>query len=293
MKNPILACDDSTRFALVVHGGAYWGAEPGAARRGILREVSERAGAWLKGGAPALSVVEEIVVLLEDSGHFNAGRGSIPNLAGDIEMDAAIMDGRTLDTGAIATVSRLKNPIRGARGVMKWTPHVLLSGPSAEDFMAGIGLETVAQEYFHRAKPKPGFEEKGTVGAVALDRCGNLAAAASTGGFTGKMAGRIGDTPIPGAGLFAENGVVAVASTGHGESFLKTVLAHEVAARMKFARQPLAEAARRAIFETLEAVSGEGGLIAVDSSGQTVSVHNSDGMLVEVVTWETLEANED
>ncbi len=291
--NPILACDDSTRFAIVIHGGAYWGAEPEPARRTTLRKVAERAGRWLKDGAPALAVVEEVVVLLEDSGVFNAGRGSITNLAGDVEMDAAIMDGRTLDVGAVAAVSQLKNPIRGARYVMKWTPHVLLSGPSADDFLAAGGLETVDRTYFHAAKPKPDFEEKGTVGAVALDRCGNLAAGASTGGFTGKMAGRIGDTPIPGAGLYADNDLVAVASTGHGESFLKTVLAYEVAARMRFAKQPIEEAANNAVFETLEATGGQGGLIAVNSLGQTVSVYNSDGMLVETFTSESVLANED
>ncbi len=282
-SNPVLACDESKRFALVVHGGAYWGDEPEAARRSTLRAVAEEAGTWLEEGAPALAVVEETVVLLENSGVFNAGRGSIANLAGNVETDAGIMDGRTLNAGAVAAVSQLKNPVRGASHVMKWTPHILLSGDSADDFLASSGLETVDQTYFPAVVPKDGFEEKGTVGAVALDKCGDLAAASSTGGFEGKMPGRIGDTPIVGAGFYADNATVAVASTGHGESFMKTVLVYDLAARMKWGGQPIEEAARGAIFDTLSAIGGQGGLIAVDPSGRTVAVHNSDGMLVETI----------
>ena len=179
----------------------------------------------------------------------------------------------------------MKNPIRGAKLVMTWTPHVLLSGTGADDTLAALGADTVDPKYFPSAAPKTDFEQKGTVGAVALDRCGDLAAAGSTGGFEGKMAGRIGDTPVPGAGLYAENGLVAVASTGHGESFLKTALAHEVAARMRWGGQSVEEAARGAVFETLEGIAGEGGLIALDANGNTTTVFNSTGLLSEASTW--------
>ncbi|MEL6362961.1 MAG: isoaspartyl peptidase/L-asparaginase [Pseudomonadota bacterium] len=283
--NPKLACDDSERFALIVHAGAYWGTDDDPNRTRLLREIAQSAGDWLRRGAPALSVVEEAVVLMEDAGIFNAGRGAIVNREGFVELDAAIMDGRDLNVGAVAGVRRMKNPIRGAKLVMSWTPHVLLSGIGADDTLAALGVETVDADYFLSIAPKAGFEQKGTVGAVALDRCGDLAAAGSTGGFEEKMAGRIGDTPVPGAGLYAENGLVAVASTGHGESFLKTALAHEVAARMRWGGQSVEEAAHGAVLETLGGVAGEGGLIALDANGNTITVFNSTGLLSEAATW--------
>ncbi|WP_195819944.1 isoaspartyl peptidase/L-asparaginase family protein [Roseobacter sp. MH60115] len=285
MANPKLACDDSERFALIVHAGAYWGMDDDPSRTRLLREIAQSAGGWLRRGAPALSVVEEAVVLMEDAGIFNAGRGAIVNREGFVELDAAIMDGRDLNVGAVAGVRRMKNPIRGAKLVMSWTPHVLLSGTSADDTLAALGAETVDPDYFPSVTPKADFEQKGTVGAVALDRCGDLAAAGSTGGFEDKMAGRIGDTPVPGAGLYAENGLVAVASTGHGESFLKTALAHEVAARMRWGGQSVEEAARGAVLETLGGIAGEGGLIALDANGNTITVFNSTGLLSEAATW--------
>lgn len=285
MANPKLSCDDNERFAVIVHAGAYWGKDDDPNRTRFLREIAQSAGDWLRRGAPALSVVEEAVVLMEDQGIFNAGRGAIVNREGFVELDAAIMDGRDLNVGAVAGVRRIKNPIRGAKLVMIWTPHVLLSGTDADNTLAALGLETVDPDYFPSVAPKADFEQKGTVGAVALDRCGDLAAAGSTGGFENKMAGRIGDTPVPGAGLYAENGVVAVASTGHGESFLKTALAHEVAARMRWGGQSVEEAARGAVFETLEAIAGEGGLIALDANGNTITVFNSTGLLSATVTW--------
>lgn len=285
MANPKLACDDGERFALIVHAGAYWGTDDDPNRTRLLREIAQSAGDWLRRGAPALSVVEEAVVLMEDAGIFNAGRGAIVNREGFVELDAAIMDGRDLNVGAVAGVRRMKNPIRGAKLVMSWTPHVLLSGTGADDTLAALGVETVDAAYFLSIAPKAGFEQKGTVGAVALDRCGDLAAAGSTGGFEDKMVGRIGDTPVPGAGLYAENGLVAVASTGHGESFLKTALAHEVAARMRWGGQSVEEAAHGAVLETLGGVAGEGGLIALDANGNTITVFNSTGLLSEAATW--------
>ena len=198
------------------------------------------------------------------------------------------MDGRNLRAGAVAAVQTLKNPIRGAQLVMRQTPHVLLSGAAADKTLAELGAETIDSSYFLSADPIVDFEEKGTVGAVALDRCGDLAVASSTGGFVGKMAGRIGDTPIPGAGLYAENGLVAVASTGHGESFLKTALAHEVAARLRWSGQSLEEAASGALFERLDSVGGQGGLIAIDANGNAVSLFNSDGLLSETMSWRDL-----
>ncbi|WP_172296776.1 isoaspartyl peptidase/L-asparaginase family protein [Pseudoruegeria sp. HB172150] len=288
IANPKLRCRASDRFTIIVHGGAFWGDPPGTTRRTVLRDVAVQAARWLDGGAPALAVVEEAVAMLEDSGAFNAGKGANANAKGVVELDAGIMDGRTRRAGAVAAVRSLKNPVRAARLVMTWTPHVMLSGVSADEALSELGAETVDTGYFERTGNGEAFEEKGTVGAVALDRCGDLAAATSTGGFGAKLPGRIGDSPIPGAGLFAENGLVAIAATGHGESFLQTVLSHEVAARMRYGGETLDAAVRGAILETLASVGGEGGLVAVDAAGNAVSLFNSDGMLSEMMSSASL-----
>lgn len=285
IANPLLRCALSERYALAIHGGAFWDDAPGRLHEAAVQAALERGDRWLAEGSPALDVVEEMVAQLEDSGAFNAGKGATANAAGYIEMDAAIMDGRGRRAGAVAAVRTLKNPVRGARLVMRWTPHVLLSGPAAEETLAARGAVRVPRGYF-RPTPPPGRTETGdTVGAVALDRCGNLAAATSTGGFGAKMPGRIGDSPIPGAGLYAENGVVAVAATGHGESFLRTALAREIAARISFSGKTLAEAVRGAIFGTLASIGGEGGVVAVGADGTVVAAFNSDGMVHGSASW--------
>ncbi|MEZ5777935.1 MAG: isoaspartyl peptidase/L-asparaginase [Paracoccaceae bacterium] len=284
IANPTLRCDDSERFALAMHGGAFWGDPPGPEIQAALGDVLDQGGRWLAEGAPALDVVEEMVARLEDTGLYNAGKGANANAAGYVEMDAAIMDGRLRHAGAVAAVQTLKNPVRAARLVMMWTPHVLLAGPSADEELAMHGAERVGSGYFLAS---PSSDAPDSVGAVALDRCGNLAAATSTGGYGAKMPGRIGDSPIPGAGLYAENGVVAVSATGHGESFLRTALAHEVAMRMTLADETLAQAMRNAVFGSLADIGGEGGLVAVDADGNAAAAFNSEGVVRGSVTWQS------
>ncbi|SPH17302.1 Isoaspartyl peptidase [Defluviimonas aquaemixtae] len=287
IANPALRCKASERYAIAIHGGAFWGELEGSGREDAVRAALEQGDRWLDAGAPALDVVEEVVARLEDSGVFNAGKGARANAAGYVELDAAIMDGRGRRVGAVAAVRALKNPVRAARMVMRWTPHVLLSGPSADEVLAAHGAEHAGPDYFGAMSSTGEERDPDTVGAVALDRCGNLAAATSTGGFGAKMPGRVGDSPIPGAGLYAENGVVAVSATGEGESFLRTALAHEIAMRITLAGETLAEATRGAIFGSLTGIGGEGGVVAIDAEGNFVAAFNSDGMVRGSANWQS------
>ena len=287
IANPAFRCETTERYALAIHGGAFWGELQDAERENAVTATLDQGDRWLAAGAPALDVVEELVAMLEDSGAFNAGKGATANKAGYVELVAAIMDGRFRGVGAVAAARSLKNPIRAARHVMRWTPHALLSGPAADQTLAGYGAELVGPEYFDATSSTVDGAGVDPVGAVALDRCGNLAAATSTGGFGAKMPGRIGDSPIPGAGLYAENGVVAISATGHGESFLRTALAHEIAARMTFAGETLAQATREAIFGSLAGVGGEGGVVAVDAEGKISAAFNSDGMVRGSASWQS------
>ena len=335
------------KIALAVHGGA------GTILRSLMTpelEQEYRSGleqallvGWeiLSNGGSALDVVEQTVCSLEDFQLFNAGRGSVFTNEGKNEMDASIMDGRTLDAGAIAFVRNVKNPVKLARLVMEQTPHILLAADGANQFATEMGVEFVPDEYFftehrwqqllkareegvvqldHAAKEietsamnhensssvlsadsvcsvvpdtatdgttehTEGTEKakartprsKGTVGAVACDRDGNLAAATSTGGMTNKKFGRVGDTALIGAGTYADNATCAVSCTGHGEFFILGVTAYDVVARMKYAKLDLATAADETI-ERLTAIGGEGGFIAVDANGNVVLPFNSDGM---------------
>lgn len=286
--------------AIAIHGGA------GVIERGSLTEEQETAiraeleaalttgHRLLLDGASALAAVEAAVVVLEDSPHFNAGRGAVFNNEGKNELDASIMDGRTLNAGAVTGVRRIKNPILLAHRVMTESSHVMLSGAGAESFAAQQGFELVAPEYFYTERrwqqlQKAKAEENapstqrappkfGTVGAVALDRDGNLAAATSTGGLTNKRFGRIGDTPIIGAGTYADNGTCAISATGHGEYFIRAVVGHDIAALMRYAELPLADAARRVIRDKLTALGGTGGIIGLDGQGNIVQTFNTPGM---------------
>jgi beta-aspartyl-peptidase (threonine type) len=246
--------------------------------------------AILESGGSSLDAVEAAVVSLEDFPLFNAGRGAVFTHDGRQEMDASIMDGRRLKAGAVATVKNIRNPIKLARLVMERTEHILLSGEGASDLAASFGIETAPDEYFfteHRwlqlqeaiaadriqldhAKPI------GTVGAVACDAKGNLAAATSTGGMTNKKFGRVGDTPLIGAGTYADH-TCAVSCTGHGEYFILGVSAFDLAARMKYKGLSLENAARETIERQTE-IGGEGGLIAVDANGTLTLPFNSEGM---------------
>lgn len=234
-------------------------------------------------GGTSLDAVSAAVTALEDDALFNAGRGAVYNAAGKHELDASIMDGATLRAGAVAAVSRIRNPVLAARAVMEKSSHVLLVGKGAEHFARQHGLHLVSSRHFHTdarlAALKKGLKRHhGTVGAVALDRRGDLAAATSTGGYTGKLPGRVGDSPLIGAGTYADNSSCAVSGTGWGEAFMRVALAHEVSARIRHLDEGLMQASRAAL-RMLARVKGDGGLIAVDRRGNIAMPFNSKGML--------------
>jgi beta-aspartyl-peptidase (threonine type) len=245
----------------------------------------------LRNGGSSLDAVAAAVRVLEDDPLFNAGRGAVFTSAGTHEMDAAIMDGRTLRAGAIGGVSRIRNPIDLARSVMEKSPHVMLVGQGAEAFARELGLEIMDDEYFSteqrwqalervraaKAEALSDADRHGTVGAVALDEAGNLAAATSTGGSTNKRPGRIGDSPIIGAGTYANNQTCAVSATGDGEFFMRAVAAHDVSALMEYRGMKLGEAARIVIAK-VGALGGTGGLIAIDREGNIALPFNTIGM---------------
>ena len=234
----------------------------------------------------ALDAVEAAVCVLEDSGCFDAGRGAYLNVDGGHDLDASIMDGRTGAAGAAAHLHGVKNPVRLARRVLERTSHVLLVADGAERFAQEEGLEFVGADYFVEtgATVPEVNRPTGTVGAVALDLAGNLAAATSTGGTRERRAGRVGDTPIIGAGTYADNAVGAVSGTGEGEFFLRAVLAHDIAARVEHGGISLVEAARAALSTKLTARGGKGGVIALDPTGQPVVVFNTPTMARGLVT---------
>ena len=262
------------RPVLVLHGGAGRIAPRTRDRcRAALREALEAAFAMLLAGGAALDAVERAVSLLEDSGLFNAGRGASLNADGGVELDASIMDGRTRRAGAVAAVSRVRNPVAAARAVMEKTKHVLLVGAGAERFCRSHRIQSVKESYFVGAKKS----KSGTVGAVALDRQGNLAAATSTGGYWGKLAGRVGDSPLVGAGTWADNRSCAVSCTGVGEFFIRSAAAFDVSARMTHRHQDLA-ASTRAVMKSIQSLKGTGGLIAVDRRGNIALPFNTEGM---------------
>ncbi len=295
------------KLALAIHGGA------GTILQSEMTEALEneykkglenalRAG-WeiLQKGGSSLDAVEASVIELENFPLFNAGRGAVFTHEGRNEMDASIMDGKTLAAGAIAFIKNVKNPVKLARLVMEKTEHCLLAGEGANEFAREMKIEFADDEYFfteHRYlqlqqaiaenriqldhstdKTKP----IGTVGAVACDANGNLAAATSTGGMTNKKFGRIGDSPIIGAGTYADNSTCAVSCTGHGEYFMRGVTAYDVAARMKYKSLNLENASIEAI-DHLTEIGGEGGFIAVDALGSVILPFNSEGMYRGFVT---------
>ncbi|HEX8428022.1 isoaspartyl peptidase/L-asparaginase [Hymenobacter sp.] len=283
------------------------------AYQAALRESLEAGYNILRQGGPALDAVEMAVRSLEDNPLFNAGRGAVFTHEGHQEMDAAIMDGRNRAAGAVAGVRTVQNPIRAARLVMEKTDHVLLAYPGADELAQEHGLPTQPAEYFfteHRyaqlqealregrmrldhsqalataapleepaAFPNEDPKKKmGTVGAVACDQLGNLAAATSTGGMTNKRYSRIGDSPIIGAGTFADNRTCAISCTGHGEFFLRAMVAHDISCLMEYRGLSLAEACRVVVHDKLAPVGGEGGLVAVDAAGNVALPFNSEGM---------------
>lgn len=294
-------------IALAIHGGAgtidraSMTPELEAAYRGGLETALKAGWGVLSAGGSAVDAAELAVRHLEDNELFNAGRGSVFNHHGKNEMDAAIMDGSSLKAGAVAAVHNVKNPIELARAVMEKSPHILLSGDGATEFAEEMHIDLVDNTYFYTDRRWNELEEaikenriqldhsastskpaKGTVGAVACDSEGRLAAATSTGGLTNKRYGRIGDTPIIGAGTYADN-YCAVSCTGWGEFFMVGVTAHDVAARMQYQGVSLADAANAVIQRQTE-IGGDGGLIAVDAAGNIAMPFNSPGMYRGSVT---------
>ncbi|QOL12864.1 isoaspartyl peptidase/L-asparaginase family protein [Dickeya dianthicola] len=298
---------------IVIHGGAgalsrtAMDSEKEQRYRAALQNIVARGQEILAANGSALDAVTEAVRLLEECPLFNAGKGSVFTHRGTHELDASIMDGRSLEAGAIAGVNHIRNPILAARAVLERSPHVMFTADGAETFAREQGLEMVEPDFFSTderyqqllkaqtgdgkilldhdgerqaqgAEPLDPDRKFGTVGAVALDAAGNLAAATSTGGMTNKRAGRVGDSPIIGAGCYANNRTVAVSCTGTGEVFMRTVAAYDVSALMEYGNLPLSQAADNVVMEKVPALGGSGGLIAVDHQGNIALPFNSEGM---------------
>ena len=290
-----------TKPVLVIHGGAgvvrsEMTAKTEADVRAALLKAVTKGYAELKSGKPALDAVTAAITVLEDDPNFNAGKGAVFTHDGHNELDSSIMDGSTLKAGAIAGVRTVRNPILLARSVMEKSEHVMMAGRGAEDFAKSIGTTLVDPSYFRTEKrwqqlQKALAEEKkgvaytdmetakhfGTVGAIALDKSGHLAAGTSTGGMTNKRFGRIGDSPVIGAGTYADANC-AVSGTGWGEFYLRTVAAHSICMRVGLLKQPLAEAAEQVINKDIPKLGGDGGAIALSAEGSMAMPFNTDGM---------------
>ena len=284
-------------FTLLLHGGSgrlhpAGTPFPQEAEYDRTLAAAARAGfAVLAGGGSSLTAVETSLRLLEDSPLFNAGRGSVFSHAGLNEMDAALMDGATLRAGAVAGVRTVRNPISAARAVLERSAHVLLTGAGADQFAAEMSLETAPPEWFRTEERWRQFQalqaaaahstapttKYGTVGAVALDQAGHLAAGTSTGGMLNKQYGRVGDSPIIGAGTYA-NHVCAVSGTGHGEFFIRHAVAHDIAALMEYRDLSVEAAAHLVIHGKVAAAGGKGGVIALDARGHFAMPHSTEGL---------------
>lgn len=288
---------DTPRWTLVIHGGAgvierdKMTPEREAAARAGLNAALDAGSKVLDAGGSALDAVEAAVRVLEDDPHFNAGRGAVFTYEGKNELDAAIMDGATRAAGAVAGVTATKNPIGLARRVMEASPHVMLAGKGADTFSREQGLEQAGPDWFATDERRQQLEKMkaqktswfdvdmkyGTVGAVARDAQGHVAAATSTGGVTGKRWGRVGDSPLIGAGTYADDRACAVSATGAGEFFIREGVAHEICARVRFAGDTLKSAADTVMAETL-ALGGTGGVIVTGPTGEVAWSFNTPGM---------------
>ena len=297
----------SHKYGLIIHGGAgnitpiTVPAEDAAEYRAKLMEALHEGYAVLRKGGSSLDAVEKAIKIMEDSPLFNAGKGAVFNHEGINELDASIMDGKTLNAGAVAEVRHIKNPIVLARLVMVKSPHVMLAGKGAEEFAVNNGVKLIDTSYFfiqkrwedlQKALEKekaesgqktgmnytPSDSKFGTVGVAAIDKDGNLAAGTSTGGMTNKQYGRIGDSPIIGAGTYADNNTCAVSCTGHGEYFIRIGVAKEISDRMEFKNETLQQAVDEVINGKLEKLGGTGGVIAMDKDCNPVWQFNTPGM---------------
>ncbi len=284
------------KYALVIHGGAgvmsrsAMSDERQTEYKAKLEEALLVGEKLLKNGATSTEVVVEVIKILEDSPLFNAGKGAVFTADGKNELDASIMEGKNLNAGAIAGVKDVKNPITAARAVMENSEHVLLSGKGVSEFARQQGLEMVKNKYFHtksryeslkrlqkQERQRTSSDNTGTVGCVALDIYGNLCAGTSTGGMTNKKYGRIGDSPIIGAGNYANNKTCAVSCTGHGEYFIRMGVARDISALMEYKNLEVAEACREEI-RKLGELGGTGGVIALDADGNVAMEFNTSGM---------------
>jgi beta-aspartyl-peptidase (threonine type) len=313
-SGPISETAGGVEWAIVVHGGAGvmqgWieEEEHRQAYLEALAEAVEIGKAVLESGGSSLDAVERVVAFIEDDPKFNAGRGAVFNSDGGHELDASIMDGSTRACGAVAGVRTVKNPVVLARLVMESSKHVLFAGAGAERFADAMGVERVEPGYFHTERRHEQWRkanerervdpEQGTGGAVALDRHGNLAAATSTGGLTNKSFGRVGDSPVIGAGTYADNATCAVSCTGVGEEFIRNYIAARVSALMEYRGMTLREAADHAVHQVL--APGDGGLIAVGHDGSIAMAYNTGGMFrgaadstgrFEVGIWDDMVVN--
>jgi len=280
-----------SKYTIMLHGGA------GNINKNLPEEVKKEyiesltealtiGKEILEKGGNSLDAVEKVVRYLEDNPNFNAGKGAVFNSEGIHELDASIMNGKDLSSGAVTLVKTVKNPVSLARLVMENTPHVLLGGEGADEFAKKMNVEIVPNSYFNTPERLEQFmklkEKSGTVGCVALDKHGNLAAATSTGGLSNKMPGRIGDSPLINAGTYANNKTCAVSGTGTGELFIKNTIAFNISALMEYKNYSLKQAADEMIFKRLK--PGDGGIIAVDKDGNFTAEFNTIGMFRGVAT---------
>ena len=286
---------ETVEWRLVIHGGAgvilreNLTAEREAAYTAALETALEAGAAVLRDGGSAVDAVQAAVIPMEDDPLFNAGHGAVFTASAEHELDASIMSGTERDAGAVAGVKRVKNPILAARAVMDQSEHVMFAGAGADAFAESVGIEMVDNSYFDTERRRQSLERvlqertrtdadrHGTVGAVAIDMAGNLAAATTTGGMTAKAAGRIGDSPLIGAATYAQNGVCAVSATGHGEYFIRVAVAKTICARVELAGDSVGDAAQSALDQVAE-LGGDGGVVVIDGDGSYEYVFNSKGM---------------
>ncbi len=305
---------DSKPTAIVIHGGAgtilqsNMTPELEAAYQDALAEATLAGHDVLTAGGTARAAVIAAIMIMENSPLFNAGKGAVFTHEGRVELDASIMEGRHLNAGAVASTTRTKNPILLADAILEHSPHVMLVGNGAEQFAQTQNLEMVENEYFQTERRRKALvraierergailsedqddpaelvkDKKGTVGAVALDQHGDIAAGTSTGGMTNKRFGRVGDSPIIGAGTYADNTVCGISATGHGEYFIRAAVAHDICARVRYKGISLQQAADEVVMQRLAAMGADGGIIGIDPAGNVVYSFNSAGMYRASIT---------
>ena len=316
--NMALGQTKDVKYVMVIHGGAgtlkrtNMSPEKEAAYRAALTLALQTGYNAIKAGKSSMDAVEATIHILEDNPLFNAGKGAVFTHDGKNEMDAAIMDGKTMMAGAVAGVTTIKNPISAARAVMEKSEHVMMVGQGAEAFAKQAGITIVDPKYFYTKERWDGLQKAikedsvkavldhgskksmklgtvnhdykfGTVGAVALDKAGNLAAGTSTGGMTNKKYGRVGDAPIIGAGTYANNATAGISCTGWGEFYIRNVVAHDISAMMEYKNMSIADASQ-AVLDKVGKMGGDGGLIALDAEGHAAMPFNTEGMYRGTVT---------